>query len=84
MEVIKTDEFDLVFCDIIMPGITGWNILIEMRSRGIDTPFCYLTALVTESDREVGKKLGADLYLVKPYRIADIREAINQLVRGES
>jgi len=81
MAAIKSEVFDLVFCDVIMPGITGYTILLEMRSRGIMTPFCYLTAMVSKSDKEVGEKLGADLYLTKPYTIADIREAIAALTK---
>ena len=81
LAAIRADRFDVIFCDIIMPGITGWNILAEVRSLNIDTPFCYLTALVSESDREVGRKLGVDWYLNKPYRIADIKEAIERLAK---
>jgi CheY-like chemotaxis protein len=81
IEAVKTQQFDIIFCDIVMPGITGYNILLEARRLNISTPFCYVTAQVSESDREVGRKLGADLYLAKPYRITDIREAIDQLTK---
>jgi two-component system OmpR family response regulator len=80
--IIKSDRFDLIFCDVILPGITGWNVLQEVRSRGLNTPFCYITAMVSQSDKEVAARLGSDWYIAKPYSIADIREAITRLTGG--
>lgn len=85
IDAIKGD-FDIIFCDIIMPGITGWNILMELRQRGIQTPFVYITALATDADRMTGRKLGADWYIYKPYKIDEIKDAIERLTPkpGES
>ncbi len=81
--IIKSDCFDLIFCDVILPGITGWNVLQEVRDRGLATPFCYITAMVSQSDKEVAARLGSDWYIAKPYSIADIREAIARLTNQD-
>ncbi|WP_026758792.1 response regulator [Sediminimonas qiaohouensis] len=60
---------DLVLCDITMPGLDGYEVLREMRTRRPElsaTPFVFLTALSEPREVIEGKLLGADDYLVKP------------------
>lgn len=60
---------DLVICDIMMPDITGFEV-IEILSRENDLkqlPFLYLTALIDITNFRKGMNLGADDYIFKPY-----------------
>ncbi|MGM0536193.1 MAG: response regulator [Pseudomonadota bacterium] len=60
---------DLVLCDINMPGLNGYEVLMAMREHHphlADTPFLFLTALSDPGDVVDGKRCGADDYLVKP------------------
>ncbi|RTE11315.1 response regulator transcription factor [Paenibacillus whitsoniae] len=56
----------LIVLDLMMPGITGWQVCEEIRSEE-DVPIIMLTALGDEMDRLMGLTMGADDYLTKPF-----------------
>lgn len=68
LERVKTDQPDLVICDVNMPGMNGHAALDALRAdpATAGTPFIFLTANGDMSDLRVGMNLGADDYLVKP------------------
>ncbi len=69
---------DLVVCDIMMPDIDGYSVLLGLRQRQetASIPFVFLTAKVTMSDLRRGMELGADDYLTKPCSIEQFLAAI--------
>lgn len=70
---------DLVICDVMMPEISGHEVLAEMREIpeiGL-TPFIFLTAMSDKEDIRNGMELGADDYLTKPFTRKEILSAIN-------
>jgi CheY-like chemotaxis protein len=71
---------ELIFCDILMPGIDGYGVLAGIRGSPelAATPFLFLTASANQDARAQALKRGADDYLVKPFKIADVREVIAQ------
>lgn len=78
IQLALSQQFDLILCDIIMPGIDGYQVLDQLRQerKHRDIPFIFLTA---KSDREyirLGMNLGADDYLTKPCTNREILEAI--------
>lgn len=80
---LKTQKFDLVLCDITMPGITGFNVIDEVkRLRQLDTPFCFVTAKATDVDVLVGMKLGANDYIIKPYTLNRVLEVVRHFVKS--
>ena len=58
---------DLVLLDIMMPGMSGWDVCRQMRGKGLDVPVIMLTARGEEADRVLGLELGADDYVTKPF-----------------
>lgn len=69
LAAIRGHRPDLVLCDISMPGMSGLELLSEVRKGDPlyrDLPFIFLTALADRSDIINGKKIGADDYLTKP------------------
>src|SRR5215468_10355799 len=58
--------FDLIVLDVMLPKKTGFDVLRDLRQKGIDTAILMLTAKTQVTDRVVGLKLGADDYLGKP------------------
>ena len=62
---LKTDKFDLILLDLMMPGKDGFNVLQEMKDGGIVTPAVVLSNLGQQEDLEKAKKLGAKDYFVK-------------------
>ncbi len=66
VKIAKEENADLILLDIIMPGMDGFSVLEELRiNQGITAPIIMLTNLGTDEDKEKGKDLGADGYLVK-------------------
>ncbi len=68
LELLRTQEPDLIISDVNMPGMDGYAFFQQVQSRpGIATvPFLFLTARGGKEDMLAGKELGADDYLVKP------------------
>lgn len=69
---------DLIICDITMPEMDGYEVLLEMRKKPAiaATPFIFLTARADRSFIRHGMELGADDYLTKPFSSADLLAAI--------
>jgi len=81
MEVISRDKPDLVILDIMLPGMNGYELCREVRSRGVDTPIMMLTARGQEFDRVMGLDLGADDYVTKPFSIFEVLARVRALLR---
>ena len=72
---------DLVILDVMMPKMSGWDVLSEIRKRDKAVPIMMLTAKAAESDKVSGLGLGADDYLTKPFGLAELRAHIAALLR---
>jgi len=72
---------DLVILDINLPGMSGLEVLKNMRRRGDETPVLMLTARGETRDRVAGLDLGADDYLVKPFEIEELEARLRALMR---
>lgn len=66
LELIRSEEFDLVLLDIMLPGVDGFTICREIRRTSI-VPVLFLTARATEADVLHGYELGCDDYIIKPF-----------------
>jgi two-component system alkaline phosphatase synthesis response regulator PhoP len=75
------DAFDLVLLDVMLPGRNGFDVLRELRRRGVETPVILLTARGQIVDKVVGLKLGADDYLTKPFDMAELLARIEVRLR---
>lgn len=74
-------SYALLILDVMLPQLDGWQILNELRQRGIDTPVLFLTARDQVEDRVKGLELGADDYLVKPFSFAELLARVRTLLR---
>ena len=76
----REDRPDLVICDILMPRVDGYGVLATLRSQPetAATPFIFLTASADKEDLERGLQSGANDYVTKPFRIADLLAAIRR------
>ncbi len=78
----KLNKYDLIILDIMMPDIDGFSYCDRIRSL-VDCPILFLTAKIEESDITLGLGLGADDYLIKPFRITELRARVNAHLRRE-
>ncbi len=78
---LKDGEYDVVVLDLMLPGISGQDVCLKMRTRHDYTPVLMLTALDSTDERVAGLSLGADDYLAKPFDFEELIARINALVR---
>jgi len=76
-----SQRFDAIILDLLLPEISGLEVLERIRTHGIKTPVLVLTALGSVEDRVTGLRGGADDYLVKPFAMAELLARIDALQR---
>ena len=72
---------DLILLDIMLPRINGFEICRAVRQQGIDVPIVMLTAKGREEDIVRGLNLGADDYVTKPFRVAELIARVQAFLR---
>jgi len=78
-------EYDVIVLDVILPNINGLEICQKIRERhGYSIPVIMLTALGTSDDIISGLNIGADDYLVKPFKFKELLARINALLRRKT
>ncbi|MBF0596422.1 response regulator transcription factor [Faecalibacter rhinopitheci] len=74
-------SFDIIICDIMLPGMDGMQLIQTLRYKKIYTPILMLTALGTVQDKINALDFGADDYLTKPFHFDELLARINALTR---
>lgn len=77
----KSNDYDVIILDLMLPGIDGLTILKRLREAGSTVHVLILTARDTLEDRVKGLNVGADDYLVKPFAFAELLARVRALVR---
>lgn len=77
----KVSNYDLALVDIMMPIMSGLEMVSKMRAQGIRTPVIFLTARDSTQDIVKGLDTGADDYLVKPFKLEELLARIRAAVR---
>lgn len=75
------DEADLVILDLGLPDIDGVDVARRIRDKGLQVPILMLTARADEVDLVVGLDAGADDYVTKPFRLAELLARVRALLR---
>ena len=81
LDLAVQDIYDCVVLDIMLPKLSGIEILERMREKKISTPVIMLSALSEVEDKVRGLNSGADDYLAKPFKTAELVARINALAR---
>lgn len=84
LDYLNVYKYDLVLLDIMLPKISGLEVLKKMRQKRIETPVLLLTAKSSIEDRVTGLDSGADDYLVKPFSYDELTARIRMLLRRKS
>ena len=81
MNMAMLDIYDVVILDVMLPKFSGLEILKRMREKKVETPVIMLSALSEVDDKVNGLNTGADDYLAKPFKTAELLARINAVVR---
>jgi two-component system, OmpR family, alkaline phosphatase synthesis response regulator PhoP len=81
LDAARNEHLDLVLLDVMLPGMSGVEVLRVLRREGIATPVIILSAKGDEIDRVVGLKVGADDYIAKPFSRPELLARIEAVLR---
>jgi two-component system nitrogen regulation response regulator GlnG len=82
LERILTEYFSLIILDITMPGMSGLEVLHDMRSRGIDVPVIIITAQNTVKNAIDAMKEGAYDYIAKPFDLDEVKLTVDRAINS--
>ena len=81
LDRVEESSVDLVVCDVMMPGMNGYELTRELRSQNSGIPILMVTARETIEDKRRGFHLGADDYMVKPIDMDEMLMRVAALLR---
>lgn len=81
LDYASVGDYDGLILDIMMPGMSGTDVLKNLRAKGISSPALFLTAKSDVEDRIRGLDLGADDYLTKPFDMGELLARIRAMTR---
>jgi DNA-binding NtrC family response regulator len=79
LETLESTSFDIIISDLILPGLTGLELLDRLNRKGITTPFVLITGYASLDSAIESVNRGAFSYIKKPFNIEEIRFVINRL-----
>jgi DNA-binding response OmpR family regulator len=71
----------LIVLDVMLPGLSGFDVCKQLRAKKVSVPVLMLTAKGQEMDKVIGLDLGADDYVTKPFGVRELVARINALLR---
>lgn len=83
LDLIRSELYDLVILDIMLPGLSGLDVLSIARKLKINVPVILLTALSQLQDKIEGMDSGADDYITKPFEMKELLARIRMVTRRQ-
>jgi two-component system, OmpR family, copper resistance phosphate regulon response regulator CusR len=84
LELARDNSYDLIILDVMLPGLSGLQILEILRKEKLKTPVLIVTARAQVDQRVRGLDAGADDYLTKPFAIEELLARVRALLRRGS
>lgn len=81
LTLAKSGIYDAIVLDIMLPGISGIEVVREVRRAGVSTPVLMLTARTSVTDKVQGLDAGADDYMTKPFEAPELLARLRALTR---
>jgi DNA-binding response OmpR family regulator len=82
-EAARKGRYDVMLLDVMLPSMSGFDVIRRLRAEGNRTPTILLTAKGAEADRVRGLDLGADDYVPKPFSLAEVIARVGAQVRRQ-
>jgi DNA-binding NtrC family response regulator len=79
LEVTEKESFDIIISDLMLPGLTGLDLLERLHRKGITTPFVLITGYASLDTAIEAVNRGAFSYIKKPFNIEEIRFVVTRL-----
>lgn len=83
-DLLTTNSYDLLICDIMLPKVSGLELVENFRKKNQKTPVLFLSAKRTVDDRVLGLQKGGDDYLTKPFSLSELIARVQALLRRTS
>jgi CheY-like chemotaxis protein len=85
LRMARSEAPDLILLDLMLPGLDGFEVLNQLRSDPLiaDLPVVIISAKAGQADMEMASRIGANGYLVKPFRAAELLSIIRSLLSEE-
>ncbi|MCG8605370.1 response regulator transcription factor [bacterium] len=83
LDLARTCEPDLLILDLMLPGMSGFEICKRLRDDNITAPVIMLTSKGEEDDKVLGLELGADDYMTKPFSLRELLARVNAHLRRQ-
>lgn len=77
----KSGFYDAIILDVMLPGMSGYDVVNRMRHAGVSTPVLMLTARTSTEDKVRGLDSGADDYMTKPFEAPELLARLRALTR---
>lgn len=77
----KSGLYDAIVLDVMLPGMSGYDVVNKMRHAGVSTPVLMLTARTSTEDKVRGLDSGADDYMTKPFEAPELLARLRALTR---
>jgi DNA-binding NtrC family response regulator len=74
-------DYDVIFCDLMLPGMSGIDLLFEVRGKAPAVPFVIISGQAAVSDAIEAMKAGATDFIVKPFRIQSLLDVVKRLTQ---
>ncbi len=78
------DAVDLIILDLMLPGMSGYDVCEAIREQGGDVPVLMLTARTLTEDRIRGFDVGTDIYLQKPFELEELLSIVRNLLSRQA
>ncbi len=83
LQAVAGRHYALLLLDVMLPGMSGFDVCQQLRARALHMPIVVLTARGHEQDRIRGLDLGADDYVTKPFSVRELLARVRALVRRD-
>ncbi|HBB98274.1 MAG TPA: hypothetical protein DC054_23065 [Blastocatellia bacterium] len=80
LQYLEIEDYDVVLTDLAMPGLTGIELLKQVKVKDLNTPVILISGKAREEDHESLMKLGAFAYLTKPFSLDEIESVVQRAV----
>lgn len=78
---LLVNHYDIVLLDVMLPGLSGFDVCKKARGENVQTPIIFLTAKGEELDKVIGLESGGDDYITKPFSLRELAARIKAVLR---